>query len=247
MAGEDVEKGAAAQGDEEEEDDFKDGPLKKVAGKTIMERVAGFLAGAAIATSLAALILEKNPIVKLGAIFSLILGPYLYYQQTRLTDIATLKETQKVMAKEVDRLQKENERLSGSIDKLGGSVDKLEDVENALDTITKTQGQSVSTFADQVKKNKEILATMKENLKGTVMQNLLSVIMASDSDQDNVVDPEEVDTLLRRIRGIGGVEVDEAKFRKVFSGGSVSDLMGVVSNLLRDDVPEEEQIFKLTD
>lgn len=222
-------------------------PLKPVAETTMMERVAGFIAGGAIATALAAIIIERSAIVSLAGVFSMIIGPYLYYQQTRLTDIAALKETHAAVEAEVDRLAHENQRLGKSIDELAGTVDKLEDVENALDTITQTQGKNVSTFAEQVEQNKKILAQMKQNLKGTVMQNLLSVIMASDADQDNIVDPEEIDTLLRRIKGIGGLKVHEERFREVFSGGTVSSLMSVVSNLLRDNVPEEEQIFVLTD
>uniref|UniRef100_A0A7S1CXE3 EF-hand domain-containing protein n=1 Tax=Cyclophora tenuis TaxID=216820 RepID=A0A7S1CXE3_CYCTE len=222
-------------------------PLRPVAETTFMERIAGFIAGAAVATALAAIVIERSAIVSIAGVLSMILGPYLYYQQTRLTDIAALKETHAAVEAEVNRLHQENERLGTSIDNLTNTVDKLEDVENALDTITQTQGKNVATFADQVEQNKKILAQMKQNLKGTVMQNLLSVIMASDADQDNIVDPEEIDTLLRRIKGIGGIEVHEDRFRQTFSGGNVSSLMSVVSNLLRTDVPEEEQIFVLVD
>ena len=222
-------------------------PLKPIAETTMMERVAGFIAGGSIATSLAAIIMERSAIVSIAGALSMILGPYAYYQQTRLTDIAALKETHAAVEAEVSRLHDENIRLGGSIEKLGQTVDRLEDVQTALDTITQTQGKNVSTFAEQVEKNRKILATMKQNLKGTVMQNLLSVIMASDADQDNVVDPEEIDTLLRRIKGIGGIQVNEDRFREVFSGGSVSDLMKVVSNLLREDVASDDQIFTLLD
>jgi hypothetical protein len=75
------------------------------------------------------------------------------------------------------------------------------------------------------------------------MQNLLSVVMASDKDKDMVVDKEEIDTLMKRIEGIGGVQVREDKFRAAFAGNSVSSLMNIVSNLLRDDVKPEDQIF----
>jgi hypothetical protein len=78
------------------------------------------------------------------------------------------------------------------------------------------------------------------------MQNLLSVVMASDQDKDMLVDQEEVDTLIKRIEGIGGVTIKEDKFRAAFAGNSVSSLMNIVSNLLRDDVKPEDQIFILT-
>lgn len=70
--------------------------------------------------------------------------------------------------------------------------------------------------------------------------------MASDQDKDMLVDQEEVDTLIKRIEGIGGVTIKEDKFRAAFAGNSVSSLMNIVSNLLRDDVKPEDQIFILS-
>jgi hypothetical protein len=89
----------------------------------------------------------------------------------------------------------------------------------------------------------QIFTYPQANLKGTVMQNLLAVVMASDHDKDMVVDQEEIETLIKRIEGIGGVTVKEDKFRAAFAGNSVSSLMNIVSNLLRDDVKPEDQIF----
>jgi glutaredoxin 2 len=161
-----------------------------------------------------------------------------------LTDIAALKETHEAIKAEVDRLHVENERLSSSIAELGASVERLEDVEVALDTITKTQGQSIGDFENQVAQNREILKSMKTNLKSSVLQNLLSVIMSSDADKDMVVDDGEIDNLIRRIENIGGVEVHEDRFRAAISGKSVSSVMGIIQNLLRDDLPPEEKIFE---
>jgi hypothetical protein len=259
------------------------GALKPIKETTPMERLAGIVAGIAIVTSLAAIVIEQSAIVILAGLLSSAMGPYAYWQQTRLTDIKALQETHEAVQIEVDRLHSENERLNKTIGELSSTVERLEDVEQALDTISKTQGKSVAAFAEQVEKNKEILLSMKvgnicaysakrfpckdapnehksrnshyvvvisicpqANLKGTVMQNLLSVVMASDQDKDMLVDQEEVDTLIKRIEGIGGVTVKEDKFRAAFAGNSVSSLMNIVSNLLRDDVKPEDQIFILT-
>jgi len=144
----------------------------------------------------------------------------------------------------VDRLHQENERLSKNIGELSESVDRLEDVSLALDVITQTQGQSIGDFEKQVEENRNILKSMKTNLKSSVLQNLLSVIMSSDADKDMMVDESEVEVLITRIQNIGGVEVHDDRFRAAFSGQSVSSLMTVIQNLLRDDVPPEERIFE---
>lgn len=155
-----------------------------------------------------------------------------------------MKETHEAIQAEVNRLHQENERLSKNIGELTESVDRLEDVSLALDAITQTQGQSIGDFEKQVEENRNILKSMKTNLKSSVLQNLLSVIMSSDADKNMIVDDEEVEVLIRRIESIGGVEVHDDRFRAAFSGKSVSSLMSVIQNLLRDDIPAEEKIFE---
>jgi len=84
--------------------------------------------------------------------------------------------------REVDRLQAENVRLNETVGELSDTIDKLEDVEQALDVITQTQGQSVAAFAEQVKENRDILGQMQKNLRANVLQNLLQVVIRSDQE-----------------------------------------------------------------
>lgn len=221
------------------------GALKPIAETTVVERIMMIIAGAAVATSLAAIVVEQSAIVILAGLLSCAMGPYAYYQQTQLTDIRTLQETQAAVQEEVNRLQASNVRLSKSISELSSTVDRLEEVENALDVLSNQQGQSVAAFAEQVEKNKRLLQDMKGNVKNTVVQNLLSVVFASDADKDQIVDEEEVELLIGRLQKIGGIEVHDDRFRKAFAGGTFASLMNVVSNLMKDDIPPEQRIFDL--
>jgi len=211
-----------------------------------MERAAGIVAGGAVATALVAMIIEQSAVVIVGGILSAIVGPYAYWQQTRLTDIKALKETQRAVQNEVDRLSEENKRLSKNIDDLTESVDNLKDIEDALDTITKTQGQSVSAFEQQVQENRANLEQMESNLKTSVLQNLISVVLSSDADKNEKLSDEEIDDLVRRIRNISGVEIHEDRFRGSLQGQSVDSVLNLVQNLLNDDTPKEERIFELS-
>ena len=75
------------------------------------------------------MVVEGGGIVIVAGILSILLGPYAYFQQTRLTDIATLKETAAVIQVEVNKLKAENGRLTQNIDELGNTIDDLQDVE----------------------------------------------------------------------------------------------------------------------
>ena len=54
----------------------------------------------------------------------------------------------------------------------------------------------------------------QESLEAKIMQNLISVIMTSDNDKDFLIDPEEVDALMLRLKKIDGVDFSEENFVK---------------------------------
>lgn len=220
------------------------GFLKPLPETTVLERVAAVVAGAAVLTAIVAMAIEQSAIVIVGGILSIIVGPYAYWQQTRLTDIKALQDTQKAVRAEVDKLSAENQRLERNVTDMTVSVQHLEDVQVALNVLTKAQGQSIDEFAKQVEENKKILAQMQSNLKANVLQNLLSVVLRSDADGDMILNESEVNELVRRIQSISGVKIYESRFRKALAGKSMQSVMNVMGNLLSDQVPDEERIFE---
>lgn len=226
-----------------EEPELKGGFLKPVPETTTIERVAGGIGAMAVVTSLVAMIVEQSILVTFAGILSAILGPYLYYQETRLTDIATLRETKAAVQREVDRLIRANQRLVKNVDDMTNSVDRLQEIEQALAVLNDKSGLTVDEFSKQVRENKDLLQQMKGNLKSSVLQNLLSVVLRSDADRDLIIQEEEVSDLIRRISNISGVLVDEARFRAACQGETVHAVMEMIKNLLRSDVTEEERIF----
>jgi len=198
---------------------------------------------------MAAMILEGNPLLYVAGLLSSIIAPYSVYQQVKLTDIAALKETHAKLQEEVGRLSFQNKRLKASVTELSRTVERLEDVEQALDLITNTQNQSVSAFAEQVRENKELLSKLQNNLRANVLQNLLSVIIRSDTDGDFTIDKDEIEDLIKRMKNINGVTLHEDRFRMAIakSGGNLYDVVNVVKSLLQKDLPEDEEIFVIED
>jgi len=220
-------------------------PLRPIAGNTPMELVAGAIAGASVASAAAAMVLQPYNIVFAAGGLSCAIGPYAYWQQRRLTDVAALQETHKALGEQVDRLGKENTRLHETVVDLSETVDRLEDCEQALDVITQTQGQSIEAFEEQVADNREILNKMQSNLKANVLQNLLQVVIRSDEDENMTIEEHEIGDLINRIEGINGVEVNEPKFRDAItsSGGSLQCVMDIIRNLMDDNSSDGDQIF----
>ena len=242
----DVETGSAAALNLPAEPVIGQGFLKPVQETTPHERVAGGVAVGAVVTALVAMIVEYNStIVLVAGLLSILTGPYCYYQQTRLTDIRTLQETKQALQAEVDQFEESNQKLVKNIDTMTASVDRLEELDQALQIISSKQGITVQAFEQQVQENKKILQRMKGNLQANVLQNLLSVILRSDTDKDFTMDDSEIDALIRRLQNIAGVTVHADRFRAAIAGQNVTAVMEIVKNLLRANVPPEERIFEI--
>ena len=222
------------------------GALKPVAETTPKERAAGIVAGIAVITALVAIIIEQSAIVVIAGLLSSVMGPYAYYQQTRLTNIATLKETAAAVQVEVDKLEHENDRLKSNIKELGGTIEDLNDVEAALDKISSMQGQSVAEFEKQVHQAKDLLKTQKGLTKGKVLNNLSQLVFRGDADKDKIFSESEVTNIIESLKKIGGVTIHEDRFRAALVGKHESAVMEIFIKI-KDGVPKEERIFEFND
>mmetsp|Transcript_9711 Transcript_9711/g.15575 ORF Transcript_9711/g.15575 Transcript_9711/m.15575 type:complete len:256 (-) Transcript_9711:138-905(-) len=222
------------------------GPLKPVAETTPKERLTAVIAGITIALSLAAMVVEGGAVVVVAGILSIIMGPYAYYQQTRLTDIATLKETTAAMEVEVNRFKEENKKLTSSVNELGETIDDLQDVEEALTIISQTEAQSVEALEKQVEENKEILDRMQKSTHGRIIQNMITIVYRGDKNMDNIISEDEATKMIDSLKEVRGVTVHEDRLRIAIVGKSVEAIVDVVQNLLGDDVPEEKRIFEVS-
>ena len=245
----DIESGNAealeAAGVEQIKDPEAKGALKPIAETTFKERVAGLVAIGAVGTALVAIIVEQSTIVLVAGVLSSLMGPFAYYQQTKLTDIQAIQETAAKVQEEVDQLKEENDRLTHNIDDLGNTIEDLQDVEEALEVISKTQGQSVEALEKQVAENKNILNQMKKSTKGRVIQNLVSVISRGDEDMDNKISEDEATNVINGLSKIGGLRVNEAKLRKAIVGKEIDSVIMVVKNLLDEDGASGDRIFEI--
>lgn len=231
--------------------------LKKIAHHTPMELFHSALAILSVGTSVTGIILTISDSATRGiTIFAgaltAVIGPYAYYQQTKLTDINAVKATYEAVKREVGRLSAENRRLRDAMGDLKHTIDDLEDMETALDVITGTQGHSVEAYAEHVEEIAEILVQMQKNLKAYVLQNLLQVVIHHDRDHDMLIEESDIGDLIRRIRKINGVEVVEKEFRELVmkSGGSLAAIMDIIKDSMAEGEEGDElrsSVFILKD
>lgn len=158
-----------------------------------------------------------------------------------------MKETCERLDEEVTNLKVENDRLNANVGELQTSVENLQDVEKTLEEIRKLEGASLDQLEEQLKDTEEIYASMEENLKSNILQNLITVVLNCDTDGDMSLGDGEIESLIHKIQGMYGVDVDDEKAKKkiVDAGRSLNAVMELVRDLFDEDVPEEERIFKV--
>lgn len=190
-----------------------------------------------------------NPLTIVSGGIGAILAPLAARQENKITELEALKEVNESMGQEVNILAKENERLLKQVEKFEKSLSHMEEMEQALEAINKTETQSVDEMEKQLDKSKQILGSMEESMKATVLQNIVSVALRSDLDGDQTLDDDEIDLLLKKIDAYNTVQVDKDAFKKTMEseGRSLSAIMGLIRHILSDDIPEEEKIIRISD
>ena len=219
--------------------------LSMVKEQTWIEKFAALLAIAAVTTSILSMVMAGGYIVRSASILILILSPYSYYQQTRITDIKALKETYGVLKGQVDRIAGENENLLSTVDRMKGRVDNLEDLENVLDAITESEGNSIESLKESVEMNRQNVERLENNVKSAVLQNILSVVFSADTNDDYKLSNQETAVLIQRLRNVNGVKVDEKKFRQVVKRkeGSLRSVMDIIENVVHAGEDTELSVF----
>lgn len=219
--------------------------LAMVAEQTLLEKFTALVSFAAFASSIASMIMVGGTIVKTASVLIILLSPYSYFQQTRITDIRALKETYLTLKQEVNQLAVENDNLKEQVGRLDKSVGKLEDIENVMSAITETEGQSVDSLRATVEENVQNVERMEKNIRANVLQNILSVVFSCDGNGDYNLSDKETTMLIRSLRDVNGVNVNEKKFRKIVQdkNGSVEGVVEILRNLLDEDSNDNNAVF----
>ena len=211
--------------------------LQDIKEYTPIEILVLILAFASFSLSIAAVAMHvKYYRVRSACAIMFLLSPYSYYQQTRITDIRALKETFLVLKGEVDKMIRENTRLKATVGGLKDAVDKLENTEQVLAALEDTKGKSIESLKASVEENKANVEALETNMQMKVLENIFQVVRDCDVNNDGQISDKETKTLIRRLKDLGDIKVDEKKIIASMKegNGSVEAVRSIVVELLDD-------------
>lgn len=208
-------------------------------GTTVLDGVAA----TAVASSMVTWISSSNIIVKLASGCTFVFGPLASWNQRKLKHFGSLRNHHNHLRAEVNYLHQEQERLQRSLVRLDTNVLQMERVEQELNYIAGSP-QQVHRLLQVIQEQDEVNDLIKENLKKSVLQNILTVVVKSDVDQNFCIHAKELEMLIVRLNMMKGVNFHEEKFRELVgtNSQSLSAIMKLIRSLLQDD---DESVFAL--
>uniref|UniRef100_A0A7S1ZD06 Uncharacterized protein n=1 Tax=Ditylum brightwellii TaxID=49249 RepID=A0A7S1ZD06_9STRA len=223
----------------------EDKPLKMIDGDSLRVKAVTGAAIATVATSIGAMALEGNPVAYVSGAIGVGLAPYSALQERKIAEVKALKEVNEAMERELGQYKEQNERLHKTVGELEGSVKNLQELEQTLKEIKMMESSTLDELEVQLQEQKEIEDQLEDNLVAEICQNVISICLAVDKDGDMNLSDDEIALLIAKIQSIGGVAVDEEKFKALIieNGRSMTAVMEVLRNLLDDQLDQDQNIF----
>jgi len=202
---------------------------------------AGLLGGTAVSAAAMAMSPSVSTFVMGGTCAAN--TPYSMVKERKIGKIPSLRHTINKLKDDAAQLEANVDALGGEIDALGPEADRAAAIEEELRSIADTQETNVNRLVELVQENAAILAKMRDNLRERIVQDIISIVVKSDRDNDNSIDLKEATMLSLRIK-ITLQEYDvlfnEHKFIRAVGEGSSSggwptelaEIIGVVRKVL---------------
>ena len=226
-----------------------DGAVTKV--KRVLVDAIALLA---VCSGLVTLLVTEGRVVTAAAFATAVFGPYAACQKRQLARLGGFRGQHNRLRGEVNGLMAENDKLTANVNELDSEVDKLEEVEAKLGAIAGNRDNADRMVA-YVKKNRELINKIKDNLARRVIHDIMTVLMRGDRDQDFSIGPKEMDVIIFNLNNIEGVDFNEDLFLELVKTHGdkygkdgvfqIDGAMRVIRNLLSDDVPPEFNVFNI--
>lgn len=216
-------------------------PMQKLKSTAIL-----LIFAAGVAASVVAMII--SPAVVVFVMGGVCIGnvPHSAFKEMQLGKLPTLRSMNNRLKESANLLEEEVDMLSEEIDLLKPEADRATAVEEQLQKIAEEQNINVNQLVALVKENESILIKMRDNLRQRIVQDVITIVVKSDRNNDQAIDRVEAKILALQIRLAlqeYGVEFDSEKFMlAIRQNPSVSGVMAIAQRLLKGDTGDQSNV-----
>jgi len=224
------------------------GKLLKAGNSSFVSTAVKAVAGAAVMTSAASLLLTEPLIVDIASIATSTFAPYVVYQRNKIGKMDTMTNLQNDLRHKVNALKSENNKLTNTVSELEESTDRLKDVTSSFDTIVQESKHNAESLLYLVKESKTVQSDMEEILKQRLIRDVLSLLLQADREGDFTLDENEMEVLIIRMHMVPGIDFKEERFRrklKLTKDHSINTIFQIFQNLIDGNPDDDDALFSM--
>jgi hypothetical protein len=189
-----------------------------------------------------------------------VLAPVVTVQKVQLGTMGTLREQQNKLRTQINSFNEMNDALTKSIASIVDETEKINQVNEELQDFAKSTGTTVDRLIELCDEQQKIHTEMQKHLQAKVLQQIITITLQSDTNQNYIVSEDEVNVLMERLRHIPGVIFHEDRFRDLLRQSeppqalTLTDLCRIARNMQPSNVTttintttnNEEEAIELT-
>jgi hypothetical protein len=203
--------------------------------------VTGFVLGTTTSSIVSVVVaLLSQPIVLVHVVMStcvVVLAPVVTVQKVQLHALGTLREQQNELRTQINTLNHVNDELTKSVSSVIDESDKIDQINIELQQFATTAGTTSDRLIELCTEQETIRKQICEHLQTKILQQIVTIALQSDKNQNYIVSEEEVNVLLERLKQIPGIALNESAFRSVLEKSdpkgslTISDICNLARNL----------------
>ena len=162
--------------------------------------------------------LLSQPMIIVHIIMStcvVVLAPVVTVQKVQLSVLGTLREQQNELRTQINSFNQMNDELTKSIASIEDETEKIEQVNTELQVFAKSSGTTSDRLVELCNEQHDVYVEMQNHLQAKVLQQIITITLQSDTNQNYIVSENEVNVLIERLQQIPGVLFRVDRFRNI--------------------------------
>jgi hypothetical protein len=194
------------------------GSLSMYWGITGIMMVSTTTAAATMSVILSTLL--SQPMIAVHIIMStcvVVLAPVVTVQKVQLSALGTLREQQNELRTQINSFNAMNDELTKSIASIVDETEKIEQVNKELQSFATSAGTTADRLVELCNEQQSIQTEMQNHLQAKILQQIVTITLQSDTNQNYIVSKNEVNVLIERLQLIPGVVFHVDRFRHILN------------------------------
>jgi DNA repair exonuclease SbcCD ATPase subunit len=178
----------------------------------------------------------QHPSIVVAGCLGLFLSPYAVFQQSKLTQVQALEQTNSVLEDELRFLQEQQQKIQSHVQEIQATEQRGKAMQATLAAVKGQDAQSLQKLEQQVQESRTILAHMEQTAQANQLQTFITLLVNADADQNTILNSDkEVEQFLQSLEStIDDVTWNKEQIRQTIAQqkGSMSAVMELARQVI---------------